>query len=141
MLKPLWIGIAVLGAALMAAPAAGYAQAPGADIGKAEYLNRCAVCHGAGGKGDGPLATQLKKTVPDLTMIQKNNAGLFPFDRLYDVIDGRQAVAAHGPRDMPVWGSVYSARAGGLSGGLAAESVTRGQILALIGYLYSLQAK
>ena len=94
---------AVLGAALVAAPVLGYAQDE--DLGKRVYVNRCAVCHGVSGKGDGPLATQLKAHVADLTQIQKNNRGVFPFDRLYRVIDGREAVAAHGPREMPVWGN------------------------------------
>ncbi len=56
------------------------------DIGLRDYLNCCAVCHGESGKGDGPLAAQLKTTVSDLTEIQKNNGGVFPFDRLYRVI-------------------------------------------------------
>lgn len=142
-MKRLRLGTGVLGAALVAAPMLGYAQ--GVDIGKREYANSCAVCHGTGGKGDGPLATQLKKAVPDLTKIQKNNDGVFAFDRLYDVIDGRQAVEAHGSRDMPVWGNQYSSEAAGLSGGFGTlkdlESFVRGRIIALVGYVYSLQAK
>ena len=66
-------------------------EAEAEDIGKREYVNRCAVCHGDGGKGDGPLSAVLKIPVSDLTKIQKNNAGVFPFDRLYRVIDGREA--------------------------------------------------
>ena len=100
-MKPLYM--AVLGAALVAAPVVGHAQ--DADIGKRQYVNRCAVCHGAAGKGDGPLSALLKIPVSDLTKIQKNNAGVFPFDRLYRVIDGQEMVAAHGPRNMPVWGN------------------------------------
>jgi mono/diheme cytochrome c family protein len=65
---------AVLGAALVAAPVLGYGQDE--DIGKREYVNHCAVCHGVSGKGDGPLATQLKAHVADLTQIQKNNGGV-----------------------------------------------------------------
>lgn len=30
---------------------------------------------------------------------------------MYMVVDGRLEVGAHGPRDMPVWGSQYKARA------------------------------
>jgi mono/diheme cytochrome c family protein len=134
------IGITALAAALLAASAV-RAQERGADIGRAEYLASCAVCHGVGGKGDGPLAAQLKKSVPDLSVIQKNNGGVFPFDRIYDVIDGREAVLAHGPRDMPVWGRIFGMRAREQSGGSATESFTRGEILALVGYIYSLQAK
>jgi mono/diheme cytochrome c family protein len=77
----------LLGAALVIAPALCYGQDE--DLGKRVYLNRCAVCHGVAGKGDGPFAAQLKTPVADLTKIQKNNMGVFPFDRLYRVIDGR----------------------------------------------------
>ncbi|NLY92801.1 MAG: cytochrome c [Myxococcales bacterium] len=35
------------------------------DLARTLYMLHCASCHGAGGKGDGPLATGL--TVPDLT--------------------------------------------------------------------------
>src|SRR5713101_3058816 len=102
-MRQLHKGTAILGAALVAAPALCYGQDE--DLGKRVYVNRCAVCHGLSGKGDGPLATQLKTPVADLTQIQKNNGGVFPFDRLYGVIDGREAVAADGPREMPVWGN------------------------------------
>jgi mono/diheme cytochrome c family protein len=142
-MKQLCIGTAVFAAALAAAPVLGYAQ--DADIGKLEYTKSCAVCHGISGKGDGPLAASLKKSPADLTKIQQNNGGVFRFDRIYDVIDGREAVAAHGPRDMPIWGNEYTEQAAGLTGGLGTSkeyaSFTRGRVIALIGYIYSLQAK
>lgn len=132
---------AVLVAALFVAPVLGHAQA--VDIGEREYVNRCAVCHGGGGKGDGPLSGLLKKPVSDLTKIQKNNTGVFPFDRLYGVIDGREAVAAHGPREMPVWGSenAVDLATGFRVNPKEMESYVRGRIIALIGYIYTLQAK
>ena len=138
------IGTAVLGAALVAAPALAHAQQT-ADIGKYEYQISCAVCHGDNGKGDGSLSKYYNKRAADLTVIQKNNSGVFPFDRVYEVIDGRQTVAAHGPGDMPVWGDLYSAKGAAFSFGFAnlkdLESFTRGRIIALIGYIYTLQVK
>src|SRR5579864_5651320 len=101
----LCVGTAVRAAGLVAAPLFGYAQ--GADIGKQEYLSKCASCHGRDARGDGPVAASLKQKVPDLTVLAKNSTGVFPFARIYDLIDGREAVAAHGPRDMPVWGNEY----------------------------------
>jgi mono/diheme cytochrome c family protein len=140
-MKQLYMGTAVLGAALVAAPVLGHAQ--DVDIGKREYVNRCAVCHGEGGKGDGPLSALLKIPAPDLTKIQENNRGVFPFDRLYGVIDGREAVAAHGPREMPVWGteSAVDLATGFRVNPKELESYVRGRIIALIGYIYTLQAK
>ena len=71
--------------------------------------------------------------------------GVFPFDRIYQVIDGREAVQAHGPRDMPVWGDQYSSEAVGNLGEFGTpkdlESFVRGRIIALIGYVYSFQEK
>jgi mono/diheme cytochrome c family protein len=36
------------------------------DAGKAEYLSSCAPCHGADGKGKGPLSAKLKTKPADL---------------------------------------------------------------------------
>jgi mono/diheme cytochrome c family protein len=140
-MKQLSVATSVLSAALVAAPLIGKAQTE--DIGKREYVNRCAVCHGEDGKGDGPLSALLKTVPADLTKIQENNKGVFPFDRVYTVIDGRQVVAAHGPREMPVWGN---GNAVDLATGFRVdpkqlESYVRGRIIALIGYIYTLQAK
>ena len=138
------MGTAVLGAALVAVPALAYAQQT-EDLGKYEYLSSCAVCHGDDGKGEGSLSKYYNKRAADLTVIQKNNNGVFPFDRVYEVIDGRQAVTAHGPRDMPVWGDVYRMRMQGYTFGFGypkdLQSYARGRIIALIGYIYTLQAK
>lgn len=121
------------------------AQAQGANIGEAEYVNNCATCHGTSGKGDGPMAGIINQLVPDLTTLQKDSDGVFPFARVYDVIDGRTTVAAHGTRDMPVWGSEYNADAPQMLGfdysGDDAEAFIRGRILALIGHIYTLQAQ
>jgi mono/diheme cytochrome c family protein len=144
-MKQLCIGTAVLGAALIGAPVLAYAQ-QAVDIGKREYVLSCTICHGAGGKGDGSLVEYLKKPPTNLTKIQKNNMGVFPFDRLYNAIDGREAVGAHGPREMPVWGRSYAEDAEELTSGFGItpkdrESYVRGRIIALIGYIYTLQEK
>ena len=69
-----------------------------------EYYRLCAVCHGEGGRGDGPMARVLKTPPPNLTLLAKNNDGHFPFLRVLEMIDGRNMIAVHGSRDMPVWG-------------------------------------
>lgn len=77
------------------------------DWGKAEYKSDCASCHGLGGKGDGPLSESFRTKAADLTTLAKRNDDVFPAQRVDDIIDGRQEVAAHGPRAMPVWGRDY----------------------------------
>ena len=74
-MKQLCKATAVLGAALVAAPAFCYGQDE--DLGKRVYVSRCAVCHGVSGKGDGPLAAQLKAHVANLTQIQKTMGAYF----------------------------------------------------------------
>src|ERR1019366_1565146 len=75
------------------------------DAGKSEFQSSCATCHGTDGKGKGPLSEQLRVAPADLTVLAKKNNGVFPVSAIYEVIDGRKEIAAHGTRDMPVWGA------------------------------------
>jgi mono/diheme cytochrome c family protein len=136
------VGAVTIAHAQQNAPAAARPQP--ADIGKYEYALNCSVCHGDSGKGDGQLVEFLNRRPTDLTIIQKNNMGVFPFDRLYDVIDGRVAVGPHGQREMPIFGRDYSQEAReyyGIATPKGIESYVKGRIIALIGYIYTLQAK
>ena len=113
------------------------------DIGKREYDNNCIACHGADGKG-GIYVDFLKTTPPDLTQLTKANGGVFPLERVYGAIDGRQQVKSHGTREMPIWGRDYQIRAGEHYYGdviYDSDAFVRGRILALVDYLNRLQAK
>jgi mono/diheme cytochrome c family protein len=73
------------------------------DSGKLEYESSCAACHGVDGRGNGPVSEQLKTHPADLTILAKNNNGVFPSDRVYQVIDGRSStIGSHGTREMPI---------------------------------------
>lgn len=113
------------------------------DIGKREYEQSCATCHGLDGKGKGPFAQALELSVSDLTTLAKRNGGVFPVLRVYSVIDGRDEVKAHGSREMPIWGKHFSVSAAPIYDDYAynPEVAARGRILAVIDYLYRLQAK
>lgn len=114
------------------------------DVGKAEFEAACAVCHGVTGKGNGPMAGQLINRVPDLTVLARNNYGVFPFDRVVQIIDGRQEVKTHGPREMPIWGRAFNMQTSIFFENYPlhdAESGARSRILALTEYLYRLQGK
>jgi mono/diheme cytochrome c family protein len=75
--------------------------------GRDTYLKYCASCHGPEGRGDGPLAPSLTRLPSDLTQLARNNGGRYDERAVMRVIDGRRQVAAHGTRDMPVWGAIF----------------------------------
>lgn len=111
------------------------------DIGKTEYEQSCATCHGMDGKGRGSISQTFQLTVPDITTMTRRNAGRFPVARVYAVIDGREEVKAHGTRDMPIWGKYYSLSSEPRFDDYAynPEVAVRARILALIDYLHRLQ--
>ncbi len=112
------------------------------DIGRAEYMNFCAGCHGVAGKGDGPLIPILQIETPDLTTItQRTGGGEFPFQNTLRLIDGRD-VRAHGG-EMPLWGDRYFTMAQRTEQRAETpesfELIARGRLLALVTYLASIQ--
>jgi hypothetical protein len=54
------------------------------------------------------MASQLKATVPDPTLIAQKNHGTFPVARVRRIITGEGMIASHGSREMPVWGPIFS---------------------------------
>jgi mono/diheme cytochrome c family protein len=68
-----------------------------------EYRKFCAQCHGLSGKGDGPVATELKTPPGDLTLLSKKNNGTFPYQQVYDSISGKSVTKSHGTREMPIY--------------------------------------
>ncbi len=105
--------------------------------GEIEYQNYCAICHGVDGRGYGIMAKFLTVQPSDLTQMAKNNAGGFPFWKVYRTIDGREEVRGHGTRDMPVWGARFRADAKGDDTG--SRSQIAGRILSLAFYLQHIQ--
>lgn len=103
--------------------------------GKEMYTNYCAVCHGAEGKGTGPAASALKAPPADLTVLSKNNGGKYPALKVASAIRGDVDVAAHGNKEMPMWGSLF----GSISGGHQTEVDQR--VSNLNRYIESLQSK
>lgn len=67
----------------------------------------CTPCHGLDAKGAGPAASALKAKVPDLTLLARNNRGQFPVAQVRQTIIGDNIVAAHGSREMPLWGPIF----------------------------------
>jgi mono/diheme cytochrome c family protein len=100
--------------------------------GAATFNAYCTVCHGPAGRGDGPAAKALAKAPADLTQIAKRNNGRFPATKVKMEISGDSTVAAHGTRDMPMWGPLFK----------STEGVTSEvRLKNLVDYLESMQAK
>jgi mono/diheme cytochrome c family protein len=122
------------------------------DMGKTLYQDNCAGCHGATGKGDGPLKAYLIKAPSDLTTITQRHQGTFPQQRLWETIDGRGSTepGPHGSREMPIWGNEFKAQTergpwwgmpyGGMHRG-GPEWQVHQKISALIDYLARIQVK
>ena len=83
-----------------------------AEDGRMLFLTYCASCHGPNGRGDGVMSGELRRVVPDLSKYAMRNGGVFPSVRVRQIIDGT-GVAAHGTRDMPVWGDAFRRMRGG----------------------------
>ena len=101
--------------------------------GKDSFDRYCATCHGAGGRGDGPLASSLTTAPADLTTLAQRNGGAFPRAQVAGFVEGTgRAVPAHGPTQMPLWGGIFR--------WLDTEPRTRVRIANLVAYVESLQA-
>ena len=113
------------------APVADASAASGAEM----YQSYCASCHGPRGLGAGPVAQYLKTPVPDLTILTRQNKGVFPTQRVAQVIRGEVDVKTHGIREMAVWGPFF------LSQKNSPEALVHARVANLSTYLESIQAK
>jgi mono/diheme cytochrome c family protein len=112
------------------------------DFGQFEYESNCASCHGLSGKGDGPIVQHLVTKPSDLTVLSKNNGGVFPAQRVYEIIDGRKEVEAHGTRTMPVWGREFRSTVPHVEElGLMdfGPQIAHARIASVVDYLYRIQ--
>ena len=109
------------------------ASAQDNDVGKTEYLSSCGACHGIDAKGNGPVSKELKTHPTDLTVLAKNNNCVFPYNTVYEMIDGRNlSIASHGTREMPIWGYQFTP---------PQAFRFKDRILAVIDYLNCIQEK
>lgn len=112
-------------------------KAPAND-GKAMFTNYCAPCHGVDGKGSGPVTSQLIQKPSDLSMLQKNNGGKFPSAHVLAIIEfGPDVPAAHGTKDMPIWGPIL----GRMDHPGTTQNVQSLRMANLESYIRSLQVK
>jgi mono/diheme cytochrome c family protein len=134
--------VLLLSAAFAVAQQAGTTQikhvpvkATSAASGQEMYASYCAVCHGANATGNGPAQSALKIPATDLTTLAQKNGGKYPAMHVSSVLRGDAELAAHGSKDMPVWGPLFR----NMSQGHDAEVQQR--IANINSYIESLQKK
>ena len=79
-----------------------------AASGQEMYRSYCASCHGLDGKGNGPARPALMTAPTDLTQLARRNGGRYPEMQVFNTIAGDGHIPAHGSKDMPVWGPLFS---------------------------------
>lgn len=116
----------------------GQAQDPALDgiSGAYAFRTHCATCHGADGKGEGPLADSLRFHPADLTLIAKRHGGSFPTETVARIVDGRQPLKGHGAPDMPIWGDAFKDGDTGYD-----DKRVKEKIHSIVEYLKTLQVK
>jgi mono/diheme cytochrome c family protein len=102
------------------------------------FLSRCAACHGADAKGQGPMAAVISIPVPDLTQLSLRNEGMFPRVAVVQTIDGRILLRGHGG-PMPVFGPVLGGGSAVLDGPDGSIIETKTDVLSVALYLETLQ--
>jgi mono/diheme cytochrome c family protein len=99
------------------------------------YKTYCAVCHGVDGQGNGPAAEALKVPPTDLTTLAAKNGGKYPAMKVSAILRGENLLAAHGTKEMPIWGNLFWSLSSGH------ESEVQQRISNLNRYLESIQKK
>lgn len=79
-----------------------------ANDGKQMYRTYCASCHGMDGRGHGAVAASLRVQPPDLSVLSRNNHGIYPARHIESVLRFGIETPGHGSKAMPVWGPMLS---------------------------------
>lgn len=108
-------------------------------VGKEQYMKYCATCHGPSGTGTDGVASRLFTKPPaNLTLLAKENGGKFPMMEVIGIVKGDQPIAAHGSREMPVWGQILGRP---LKEGMYGQDSADAELLNIGKYLETIQVK
>ena len=100
--------------------------------GKEHFVKYCSKCHGE--DGTGLIIDTMDIQPANLTKIRDGRkSSEFPILEIANKIDGRKMAAAHGTRDMPIWGEVFSEEE------YLNETQIKGKLGELIAYLMTIQ--
>jgi mono/diheme cytochrome c family protein len=109
-----------------------------ADDGKQMYVIYCARCHGLDGRGQGPAASALKLAPTDLTLLSKNNKGIYPATHVASVLKYGSHNSSSESKAMPVWGPALESIDHPIRGTHDTQAL---RIANLVKYVKTLQAK
>ena len=132
----LWVAL-VMRIFVPIGPVAAAEQPDSLSEGGAIYMQSCAACHGAEGRGNGPVAAALLKSPADLTRLSLQHRGRFPREDVVAVVSGERNVLEHGTREMPVWSQHFAPTTSGATG--IAAVYARRRLDLLTGFLESIQ--
>jgi mono/diheme cytochrome c family protein len=105
--------------------------------GRVIFRAYCSNCHGPAGRGDGKISNLLKVAPADLTRLAARNGGVFDRVRVIAYVDGREDVAAHGEREMPIWGFAFQP----IDSTKPDEARVRAKLEDLVSFLQSIQRR
>ena len=105
------------------------------EEGKDLFISYCVMCHGQDGKGEGPLAENLRQPPVDLTTITLRR-GEFSRELIHKIIAGVDKVPGHSNIDMPAWFETFKK-----SEKITDEKVINQKIDHLVTYLESIQQR
>ena len=110
-----------------------------ADVsGKQDFIEHCAPCHGADGRGHGAALYVIPNvTPPDLTTLSKDNGGVFPRSQVYQSIDGRNGIPSHERFDMPFWGTTFQPE--GQEFTPASDAQVKARLMRIVDYIKTIQ--
>ncbi len=108
-----------------------------ANNGQDMYVSYCAPCHGVDGRGGGPTAAALIHKPTDLTLLSKNNNGVYPATHVVSILRFGVENAAHGSKLMPVWGPIL----GRINHSQGSQNERTLRVANLVNYIQTLQAK
>jgi mono/diheme cytochrome c family protein len=106
------------------------------EQGKKLFMKYCATCHGPSATGDGIAASTFKEKPANLTLLSKENGGKFPTMKVITIVKGDAPIAAHGSREMPVWGDILGRP---LEDGMYKKDDAELKILSIANYLQTIQ--
>ncbi len=113
-------------------------EMPQAQDGRGLYQANCAACHGANGKGDGPMARAMAKAPKDLTLIAVRHNNSFPKAKVMSIIDGYARSDMDGP-GMPEFGVLLEGDEVPFDSGDGRQTPTPRKLVALLEYIESIQ--